>query len=65
MPPFLNTQCVHCQKNNRFDIAEILKENGKTAKGVIYRGENKPVEEVVVTCQHCGRKFKVTVKGGK
>lgn len=65
MPPFRNIQCPHCTRSNKIDLAEMSKGNGNLVKGVIYRGENKPVEEVVVTCQHCGRKFKIAVKGGK
>jgi len=61
MPPFRNIQCPHCTKSNKIDLAELP----NLVKGVVYRGEDKPAEEFTVTCQYCGRKFKVTVKGGK
>jgi RNase P subunit RPR2 len=64
MPPFVNTQCVNCSKSNRFDLAELSKENGSLMKKVVFRGEEKADQEFEVTCQHCGRKFKFTVKGG-
>lgn len=64
MPPFINTECAHCTKPNRFDLAELRKEDGNVIKGVVYRGEEKPAEEFTVTCQLCGRKFKFTWKGG-
>lgn len=64
MPPFVNTNCTHCTKPNRFDLAELRKEDGSLVKGVVFRGEEKKGEEFVVTCQHCGRKFKIMVKGG-
>jgi len=64
MPPFVNTQCANCSKPNRFDLAELHKEDGSLVKGVVFRGEEKNEEEFSVTCQHCGRKFKFTVKGG-
>lgn len=64
MPPFVNTQCTKCSKPNRFDLAEFRKEDGSLVKGVVFRGEEKNDEEFEVTCHHCGRKFKFTVKGG-
>ena len=64
MPPFINTKCKACLKPNRFDLAELNKEDGSSAKGLIYRGEEKHDEEFEVTCQHCGRKFKFRLKGG-
>ncbi len=65
MPPFVNTNCVHkeCKKLNRFDLAELRKKDGSLVKGVVYRGDEQD-EEFEVTCQHCGRMFKFTVKGG-
>ncbi|MBX3038595.1 MAG: hypothetical protein KF758_16915 [Anaerolineales bacterium] len=60
MPPFLNTNCTHCKKPNRFDLAEIDKYNGSLIKGILFRG-NEQAEELEVTCQHCGRKFKFTL----
>lgn len=64
MPPFVNTQCANCSKPNRFDLAELRKEDGNVFKDVFSSREDKPAEEFTVTCQHCGRKFKITVKGG-
>lgn len=63
MPPFVNTQCTNCSKPNRFDLAELRKEDGSLVKGVDYRVD-KSDEKFVVICQHCGRKFTFTVKGG-
>lgn len=65
MPPFVNAQCTNCSKPNRFDLAELRKEGGSLVKGVVFREEKKGNEELEVTCQHCGRKFKFTVKGGE
>ncbi len=66
MPPFVNTSCTHkeCKKPNRFDLAELRKKDGSITKGVVFRGKEEDTEEFEVTCQHCGRKFKFTVKGG-
>ncbi len=63
MPPFINTDCAHCGKPNRFDLAELRKNDGSLVKGVLYRGD-KDDEVFEETCQHCGRKFKFPVKGG-
>ena len=65
MPPFLNTRCTNCSKPNRFDLAELRKEDGS----VVFKGKSRSIneleeEEFAVTCQHCGRKFKFTLKGG-
>ena len=64
MPPFVNTQCTNCSKPNRFDLAELRKEDGSLVKGIAFPREDKNSEEFEVTCQHCGRKFKFTLKGG-
>jgi len=64
MPPFVNTNCTHCEKPNRFDLAELRKIDASLVKGVTYRGDEKD-EEFEVTCQHCGRKFKFPLKGGE
>jgi len=64
MPPFINTDCTHCGKPNRFDLAELCKNDGSLIKGVVYRGD-KGDEMLEETCRHCGRKFKFPVKGGK
>jgi hypothetical protein len=62
MPPFLSTNCIHCKKPNRFDLAELRKKDGSLTKGMIYRSIQTE-EEFEVTCQHCGRKFKFLWKG--
>ncbi|MBI5823066.1 MAG: hypothetical protein HZB18_03495 [Chloroflexi bacterium] len=64
MPPFVNAECKNCNKLNRFDLAELRKEDGSLVKGVLYRGEEDNEEVFEKTCQHCGRKFKFIVKGG-
>lgn len=71
MPPYVNTNCSHkeCEKPNRFDLAELRKKDGDFVKGVVIRsdqmaGSEDQTEEFEVTCQHCGRKFKIYVKGG-
>jgi len=64
MPPFVNTHCTNCSKANRFDLAELRKEDGSVFKDALSNREDKSAEEFTVTCQHCGRKFKLTVKGG-
>ncbi len=64
MPPFVNAECANCSKSNRFDLAELRKEDGNVFKDVFSSREDKPAEEFTVTCQHCGRKFKIIVKGG-
>ena len=62
MPPFVNTNCPHCNKPNRFDLAELRKKDGSLTKGMVYRSV-KTDEEFEETCQHCGRKFKFPMKG--
>lgn len=64
MPPFINTRCVNCSKPNRFDLAELSKESGSLMKKIVFRGDEKAEQEFEVICQHCGRKFKFTWKGG-
>jgi len=64
MPPFVNTHCTNCSKPNRFDLAELRKEGGNIFKDALSSREDKSAEEFIVTCDHCGRKFKFTVKGG-
>jgi len=63
MPPFVNTVHKECGKPNRFDLAELRKKDGSLFKGIAYCGDEQD-EEFEVTCQHCGRKFKFTWKGG-
>jgi hypothetical protein len=60
VPPFLNTVCIYCKKPNRFDLVELRKEDGVLYKGTVYR-DMQDEEEFYVTCQHCGRKFKIVV----
>lgn len=64
MPPFVSTMCPNCQKRNRFDLAELKKTDTMVLKNLtLYHASED--EEFSVSCQHCGRKFKFTVKGGK
>lgn len=65
MPPFVNTHCTNCSKPNRFDFAELRKEDGSLVKGAVPRGDDNAEQEFEVTCQHCGRKFKFKVKVGE
>lgn len=64
MPPFINTQCTNCSKPNRFDLAELRKQDGNIFKDALSSSRDKSAEEFTVTCQYCGRKFKLTIKGG-
>ncbi len=64
MPPFANTECPHCGHRNRFDLAELRKSDGYIYKGTVFRGAEES-EDFSVTCDKCGRLFKLTVKGGK
>lgn len=64
MPPFVSTECPNCQHRNRFDLAELRKNDASLVKDIMYRGNEKD-DEIVVTCQHCGRKFKFMLKGGE
>ena len=64
MPPFINTNCTHCRKSNRFDLAELRKKDGSLARDVMHLGEDRLEEEFIVTCEICGKKFKFIVKGG-
>lgn len=63
MPPFINTKCTNCSKPNRFDLAELRKKGGTIFKDVFSNRQGGSNEEFTVTCQHCGRKFKIVVKG--
>ncbi len=65
MPPFFAKECPHCNKSNRFDLAELKKTNGMVFKKIDLYSISDGGEEFSVTCQHCGHKFKLTVKGGK
>lgn len=61
MPPFINTDCPHCHKLNRFNLAELKNNNANITKGVIYRAVYRE-EEFEVSCQHCGREFKFSLE---
>lgn len=63
MPPFVNAKCVYCSKSNRFDFAELRKENNTSVRGILFRGEEKNDEQFTVTCQHCGKEFKFILRG--
>jgi len=63
MPQFVNTQCANCSKPNRFDLAELRKEDRSISKNILSSQGDKSIEEFIVTCQHCGKKFKIMVKG--
>jgi len=68
MPPFVSTECPNCKKNNRFDLAELKDTSTTVFKNPklddILGRITEDEEELTVTCQHCGRKFKITVKKG-
>jgi hypothetical protein len=55
MSQFVNTQCVNCSKPNRFDLAELRKEDRSISKDILSSRGDKFTEEFIVTCQHCGR----------
>jgi hypothetical protein len=62
MPPFVSAECTNskCKHKNRFDLAELRKDDGFAFKGTVYRTiENN--EELSVTCEKCGQRFKITV----
>lgn len=63
MPPYAPAECPHCGHQNRYDLAELKKKDGHINKGVIYRSVDQD-EELEVTCENCGRSFKLTLKGG-
>ena len=63
MPPFVNTKCTNCSKPNRFDLAELRKEGGIAFKDALTSQSGNSTEEFTVTCLHCGRKYKIIVKG--
>jgi RNase P subunit RPR2 len=65
MPPFLSTECPNCRKRNRFDLAELKRTDTMVLKKITLYRVSDDDEEFSVTCQHCGRKFKFIVKGGK
>lgn len=62
MPPFVSAECANpkCKHKNRYDLAELKKETGSLHKGTIYRTLESD-EELSVTCEKCGQRFKITV----
>jgi RNase P subunit RPR2 len=64
MPPFVSTNCPNCQHKNRFDLAVLKKTDTMLLKNLLLQDPLED-EEFSVTCQHCGRKFKFILKGGK
>jgi hypothetical protein len=65
MPPFFSTECPHCKQQNRFDLAELKRTNTVAYKSFDTRSLTGSAEEFSVACSHCGRKFKLLVRGGK
>jgi hypothetical protein len=41
-------------------VAELKKDGGIAFKGTVYRAM-EPNEELIVTCENCGQRFKITV----
>jgi RNase P subunit RPR2 len=62
MPPYVSAECTNpkCNHKNRYDLAELKKDQGVLHKGTIYRAIETD-EELVVTCEKCGQRFKITV----
>lgn len=62
MPPFVTAECTNakCKHKNRYDLAELRKDSGVIHKGTAYRLVETD-EELAVTCEKCGRRFKITV----
>ena len=60
MPPFIKTTCPECHRRVTIDLEE-LKKNSQ----VIYRddatGRKTRTHEYVVTCPHCGHRFKIQI----
>jgi hypothetical protein len=65
MPPYVVTKCPNCKKGNRFDLVDLKKTNTMIFKKITVYSPTEGEEEFSPTCQHCGRKFKFTVKGEK
>lgn len=60
MPPFVSPICPHCNKENRFDFAELNKNPGA---GMVYRSGVIDLHDFfIVTCQECGQQFKFSIK---
>jgi rRNA maturation protein Nop10 len=62
MPPFLSSECTNpkCRHKNRYDLAELKKDAGSLHKGIVYRAIETD-EDLIVACQKCGQRFKITV----
>ena len=62
MPPFLSSECTNpkCRHTNRYDLAELKKDAGSLHKGIVYRAIETD-EDLIVACQKCGQRFKITV----
>jgi hypothetical protein len=62
MPPFVTAVCPNekCKHKNRFDLAELRNDEGAAYKGTVYRVVETS-EELIVTCEKCGQRFKITV----
>ncbi|MGQ9833821.1 MAG: hypothetical protein ACUVRJ_08525 [Candidatus Villigracilaceae bacterium] len=62
MPPFVIAECTNkkCKHLNRYDLAELKKDSGSAFKGTVYRAIETD-EELAVTCEKCGQRFKITV----
>lgn len=62
MPPFVTAQCANskCKHKNRYDLADLHKQDGYTYKGTLHRSIDAD-EEMIVTCEKCGQRFKITV----
>lgn len=62
MPPNIFAECANpkCKHRNRYDLAELKKDGGYLYKGTIHRLVEAD-EELVVVCEKCGQRFKITV----
>jgi len=62
MPPNIFAECTNskCKHKNRYDLAELKKDGGIAFKGTVYRAIESD-EEMIVTCEKCGQRFKITV----
>lgn len=64
MPPFALAKCPACKHINRFDLAELRSNDTVAFKFFKLPTLTNKDEEFSVTCKQCGRKFKLTWKGG-
>ena len=62
MPPNIFAECTNskCKHKNRYDLAELKKDGGIAFKGTVYRAIESD-EEMIVTCEKGGQRFKITV----